>query len=214
MIGPGRPQGRPGSVSYAPGVRWTRAQGALLVIAGVAAVGIGAWWGLVRGDDAPAARRASGASVDLSQILDVTPGCRADTCRIVDQRSGFRFEGRRATLVVVARPEPCGELFRAGVHLVTTSEILWTAPGEDLCGDPIGGIATDNTGHAFLAFVDRSGAPRQVVLRMTGAAPEDFGSLSGRFDGGRARDVDDDGVEEILVGGEVHRWTGRDYATG
>lgn len=211
---------------------WRFPRGPAVVLAGVALLAAGAWWGIVRGSDDSASGGAPGdaeASVmDLHNALDLVPGCRRDVCQVEASRSGFRFDGDPATLVVVSKPGECGGLSRSSVHLVGPDGIVWSGPGDLVCGDPIGGIETDPTGHAFLAFPSGADSAWLIVLDVDDGRVADFGSFDGRFtgDGVVARDVDGDRVKELVVSRDdcdpdcatgtetevVYRWTGTRYA--
>lgn len=188
---------------------WARTPAA--VVAGLLALGAGAWWGLVRGEDT-AARGGDRTSptVDLGEVVDFVPGCTVDTCRVLARRGGFRFDGRDATMIVTASPEACG------LHLVTADAVLWSRRVGAVCVDPAGGIETDRTGHAFVAFPtapSRGEGTELLVLRFEGDEVEDFGSLGHRFvgRGATARDVDDDRLYELVVPPDVYRWNGQAY---
>lgn len=204
---------------------WSR--GPLLVVLGLAALVVGAWWGVVRGAPSSEEGERRSRRIDLSEVTDLVPGCTIDTCRVLARRDGFRFERRDATLVVVATPEQCAGLPAVGVHLVTARDVLWSGPVGRWCGDPVGGIETDTTGHAFLVFPAGAHTVELVVLAVGGDTVEDFGSFEHRFagDGADSRDPDGDGAFEIVASvndcepdcatgrtrDAVFRWNGEDY---
>ncbi|HLG00680.1 MAG TPA: hypothetical protein VI916_09420 [Acidimicrobiia bacterium] len=202
---------------------WSR--GPLLLALGAVALVGGAWLGLVP-DDAPEAstRQAAGSEpvVDLGDVMDFVPGCTIDTCSVLARRGGFRFDGKDAMLILVATPM-CGdpaasEIDTVGLHLVTSSSVLWSQGIRGAaCVDPIGGIETDRARNAFVK-VRVGGEYQVIVLRIRDDEVEDFGSFDGRFRGHEAsgvRDLDDDGVLEVVVvgdkGASAFHWTGREY---
>lgn len=183
--------------------------------AGVALLAAGVWWGVVAGDGADGDRTRPAAPANVRAELDLVPGCTISSCQVLARRGGFRFAGEAATLAVVARPEACDGLPVSGLHLVTEGRVLWSSPAPLGCGDPVSGIETDRTGNAFLVFEavpDGEGA-QAVVLGIAGDDVTDFGSFDGRYRGGvvQTGDVDDDGVFEIVVDGDVWRWDGSGY---
>lgn len=189
---------------------WVAAAGAVAVAAGV-------WFGVVGSDDSSVGgtEGPSPATVNVRDALDLVPGCRIDTCTVLDRRGGFRLDGAAGTLAVVGGPGTCDGLPEASIHLLGRDGVLWSSPASPFCGDPRAGIESDRTGHAFLAFPGGPAGARLLVLRFGEGEVEDFGSLDGRFVGEAvaARDLDDDGVFEIVVGAEVvYRWTGEGYS--
>lgn len=202
---------------------WSR--GPLLVALGAVALAGGAWLGLVP-DDAPEASTRTPARsepvIDLGEVMDFVPGCTIDTCSVLARRGGFRFDSQDATLILVATPQcadPSGaEAETLGLHLVTAESVLWSHGIRGAaCVDPIGGIETDRSRNAFVKV--RVGSEYEViVLRIRGDEVVDFGSFDGRFRGQEAsgaRDLDDDGVLEVVVVDDnresTFHWTGREY---
>lgn len=199
-------------------MRWTRQQGTILVAAGAALLAAGVWWGLVAGSD-EGARGEGGTpdAVDVQDELDLIPGCTISSCQVLARRGGFRFDGTPATLVVVGRPQACQGLAASSLHLVAPDAVLWSSPADLVCGDPVAGIETDRTGKAFLVFeavAEGSAEGAQaLVLWFEGGEVDDFGSFDGRYRGGqvRTRDVDGDGVFEVLVDDQQFHWDGNGY---
>lgn len=195
---------------------WSR--GPLLAALGVVALVAGAWLGVVRDDppDDVADRPAPPETLDLGEVLDFVPGCRLDSCQVLARRGGFRFQAKDATLIQAAS-RACESV---GLHLVTAHEVLWSHAIPGLCSDPIGGIERDRTSNAFLKIPGEGDTVSVLVLRVRGSSVDDFGSFSGRFRGAEgtgARDLDGDGVTEVVVASangsddKVFRWDGREY---
>lgn len=186
---------------------------------GAAVLAAGVWWGLVAGSDETATREPRRVTAErIGDELDLIPGCTVTSCQVLARRGGFRFDGTAATLAVVGRPEACHGLPASSLHLVADDTVLWSSPADLACGDPVTGIETDRTRNALLVFeaVPGEGGAAEaqaVVLRVEGDEVDDFGSFDGRFRGSRVltRDVDDDGIFEVLVGDEEFRWDGEGY---
>lgn len=187
-------------------------------MAGAAVFAAGVWWGVVSDSDDGAAGgdEVTASTVSVRDELDLVPGCTIASCQVLARRGGFRFEGEPVTLAVVGRPEACEGLPASRLHLVAEGRVVWSSPDDLVCGGPVTGIEADRTGNALLVFeaVPGDGAASQaLVLGVDGGEVHDFGSFDGRYRGSevRTRDVDSDGVLEILVDGEVWRWRGEGY---
>ncbi len=185
--------------------------------AGAVVLAAGVWWGLVADSGDGAAReRRNAAPERIGDELDLVPGCTISRCQVLARRGGFRFEGTTATLAVVGRPQDCQGLPASSLHLFADDAVLWSSPPDLVCGDPISGVEVDRIGNALLVFeavAEDGGESQALVLRFDGDRVDDFGSFDGRFRGTtvRTRDVDDDGVFEILVNGEQFHWDGEGY---
>ncbi len=189
----------------------------MLMAAGAVVLAVGVWWGVVAdSDDGPTRERSTATPARIGDELDLIPGCTISSCQVLDRRGGFRFDGVTATLAVVGRPQDCQGLPATSVHLVADNAVLWSSPPDLVCGDPISGIEVDRSGNALLVFeavAEDAGESQALVLRFRGDTVDDFGSFDGRFRGTRVttRDVDDDGLFEILIDGEQFRWDGEGY---
>jgi hypothetical protein len=203
-------------------MKWRAGRG--IVAVGAVVLGLGVWWGVVRdtpGSDSAAPSRAAVPG----DTLDLVPGCRRDTCDVVARRDGVQFPGGRATVLVVSGPRACGRRLQSSVHALRRGRIVWSGPREAVCGDPVGGIEVDATGHAFLLFPHGDDATRLVVLGTRAGEVVDYGSFDGRFTAAAVsvEDGDGDRAFEITVSGEgcrpcegapvvILRWDGSDYA--
>jgi len=210
-------------------------------IPGATAPGTAAAGPATPGLGAPTASDRPHTNMSAALIAGV-PACSDGRCRVVSRVDGLGPGADRTVGLVERRPPP-GEPFPAEYVVAAvsaTGAVTAVAPREPLLVSAAGPLRRDALGHVSTTL--QVGADGQQVL-VVAVAPDGslrtFGSLTeqrqygfdtgSRFVGARvaqARDVDGDGVDEVVVGradcrpdcahgavvGTVWRWDGRDYA--